>query len=277
MPRGAWAREDRREAAAVRARQVLHETGITTVPVDPFLIGTHLGVPLREEHYDGVEGYILRVGSVVGIGINTSIEYEARRRFTMAHELGHCCLPWHSDPQYMCSSDDIDDWKHRAAEQEANVFAAELMMPLSHFQGDVNRLAPSLATFRELAETKYGTSVIATAIRFVRLTDEPVALVLSSADRIVWAIPSGSFPYRTDEFVTSPSENSYAWDFFHGKPLPDKPRKVLVRAWITSRTVPSDVFAIEESFGMPRLARVLSLIGIIPGTDDGELPEVPKE
>lgn len=49
----------------------------------------------------GVEGYLLRVGSVAGIGINTSVEYEARRRFTMAHELGHYCLSWHADPQYM--------------------------------------------------------------------------------------------------------------------------------------------------------------------------------
>ena len=79
----------------------LHDIGVTTVPIDPFLVATHLGVLLREEHYDGVEGYLLRVGSVAGIGINTSVEYKVRRRFTMAHELGHYCLSWHADPQYM--------------------------------------------------------------------------------------------------------------------------------------------------------------------------------
>lgn len=59
-------------------------------------------------------------------------EPETRRRFTIAHELGHwiCqCLEGHTAPLY-CRAEDIGvDPRGRALEREANVFAAELLMP----------------------------------------------------------------------------------------------------------------------------------------------------
>ena len=59
-------------------------------------------------------------------------EPETRRRFTIAHELGHwvCqCLEGHTAPLY-CRAEDIGvDPRARALEREANVFAAELLMP----------------------------------------------------------------------------------------------------------------------------------------------------
>ena len=57
-----------------------------------------------------------------------------RRRFTIAHEIGHwvChCLEGHSpamEPSY-CRPVDMTDAADRRIEREANVFAAELLMP----------------------------------------------------------------------------------------------------------------------------------------------------
>jgi Zn-dependent peptidase ImmA (M78 family) len=59
-------------------------------------------------------------------------EVETRRRFTIAHELGHwvCqCLEGESEPVY-CRAEDVGlDPQAKAREREANVFAAELLMP----------------------------------------------------------------------------------------------------------------------------------------------------
>jgi len=54
-----------------------------------------------------------------------------RQRFTIAHELGHwiCqCLDGPSEPVY-CRDADLEASADRAREREANVFAAELLMP----------------------------------------------------------------------------------------------------------------------------------------------------
>jgi Zn-dependent peptidase ImmA (M78 family) len=58
-------------------------------------------------------------------------EHETRQRFTIAHELGHwiCqCLEGSAEPIY-CRAQDIETEADRAREREANVFAAELLMP----------------------------------------------------------------------------------------------------------------------------------------------------
>jgi Zn-dependent peptidase ImmA (M78 family) len=58
-------------------------------------------------------------------------EPESRRRFTLAHELGHwvCqCLEGQIAPIY-CRPKDVSTAADRALEREANVFAAELLMP----------------------------------------------------------------------------------------------------------------------------------------------------
>ena len=58
-------------------------------------------------------------------------EVETRQRFTIAHELGHwiCqCLEGTAEP-VMCRDRDLSTAADRVREREANVFAAELLMP----------------------------------------------------------------------------------------------------------------------------------------------------
>lgn len=54
-------------------------------------------------------------------------QHETRRRFTVAHELGHILLPWHIGT-FVCDTHE-GDWSARAEEPEANRFAAELLVP----------------------------------------------------------------------------------------------------------------------------------------------------
>lgn len=57
-------------------------------------------------------------------------EPDTRQRFTIAHELGHwiCqCLEGTTEPVY-CRAEQVDE-SAKALEREANVFAAELLMP----------------------------------------------------------------------------------------------------------------------------------------------------
>lgn len=77
-------------------------------------------------------------------------EPDTRQRFTIAHELGHwvCqCLEGTVEPMY-CRADEVDE-SARALEREANVFAAELLMPEEAVRaGQQNRFGVSDLAYR---------------------------------------------------------------------------------------------------------------------------------
>jgi Zn-dependent peptidase ImmA (M78 family) len=77
-------------------------------------------------------------------------EGESRRRFTLAHELGHwiCHCAAGRDQPVFCRERDLSQASDRALEREANVFAAELLMPERELRAAFARAAD----VRELAE-----------------------------------------------------------------------------------------------------------------------------
>jgi Zn-dependent peptidase ImmA (M78 family) len=101
-------------------------------------------------------------------------EAETRRRFTLAHELGHwvChCLDGHDDPVF-CRHQDIGSSADRSLEREANVFAAELVMP----EAEVRAAFAEQGGIKELATT-FGVSPLAMQWRLYsfELVDAPPA------------------------------------------------------------------------------------------------------
>ncbi|WP_155591867.1 ImmA/IrrE family metallo-endopeptidase [Lysinibacillus cavernae] len=78
-----------------------------------------------------------------------------RKRFTLAHELGHLCIPWHCG-MISCHTDINDNISHseyEKMENEANNFAAEILMPtdwlvnkISENPQDISLLISEVAT-----------------------------------------------------------------------------------------------------------------------------------
>ena len=54
--------------------------------------------------------------------------YVRRKRFTIAHELGHIFIPWHNGVDTLRANDDGNSLLDRN-EMEANAFASELLLP----------------------------------------------------------------------------------------------------------------------------------------------------
>ncbi len=76
-----------------------------------------------------------------------SDEPAQRRRFTIAHELGHwiCqCLEGEMRPIYCRAAEIGVDPEAKALEREANIFAANLLMPESALRGIAHDAAPAL-------------------------------------------------------------------------------------------------------------------------------------
>ncbi len=88
-----------------------------------------LGLHVEEAQLDGVSGLLYPAERRIVLNAG---EIPARRRFTLAHELGHwvCqCLEGTRQPVF-CRAEEVGvDPQAKALEREANVFAAELLMP----------------------------------------------------------------------------------------------------------------------------------------------------
>ncbi|MFS0864917.1 ImmA/IrrE family metallo-endopeptidase [Fredinandcohnia sp. 179-A 10B2 NHS] len=69
-----------------------------------------------------------------------SLKSENRKRFTLAHELGHIIIPWH-DGMISCHTDEedvVDGNAYQTMEAEANSFAAEILMPSEWLKGVID-------------------------------------------------------------------------------------------------------------------------------------------
>ena len=78
---------------ANRAKQLLKEIGyseITAIPMD--ILVASLGATLIETPMDNADGKIIRGESKTLIKINSNISHLEKKRFTIAHEIGHLLL-----------------------------------------------------------------------------------------------------------------------------------------------------------------------------------------
>lgn len=135
----------RRKFIRSTAENILIRTNHFDAPVNVFDIAESLGISVVEHSAeDDLSGFLLRDQETkqVTIGVN-SAHHENRRRFTIAHELGHFLLhegeAIHIDKQNESQgfqlnfkntelSEDID-----VKEKEANLFAAELLNAIKFY------------------------------------------------------------------------------------------------------------------------------------------------
>jgi hypothetical protein len=85
-------------------------------------------------------------------------------------------------------------------ELEANLFAAEVLMPASLFVPLIQNKEPSFDIIRSLAE-EFSTTLTATAIQFIRYTKEECVLVASKDGRRKWFSASDQFSFRMRDDV----------------------------------------------------------------------------
>lgn len=165
----------RRRKIRELVQQLLHEAKVSQAPVPVWDIARAKGARIAVDSLDGdLSGFLFRDGGQKVIGVNTQ-HAPVRQNFTVAHELAHLLLhdqdqePLHVDRAFPTvrlrndvSSQGVDD-----AEKEANLFAAELLMPEQFLRQDLAGRAPLDlydGYIPELAK-KYGVSVQALMFR----------------------------------------------------------------------------------------------------------------
>lgn len=140
-----------------------------------------------------------------GIFYNNRITSKGRINFTLAHELGHFLLHRLAHPNGIeCGEQDMVRWDSDYAqlEQQANTFAANLLMPLDDYR---RRIEPKAKVDLEMISQcadRYRVSLVAAVLRWLGYTDRRAVLVVSRAGYMLWsrastpALRSGAF-FRT--------------------------------------------------------------------------------
>ncbi|MDR3793578.1 MAG: ImmA/IrrE family metallo-endopeptidase [Terracidiphilus sp.] len=130
-----------------RVASLLVEHGITEPPIPAAIIAKNSGLHVIESPIPGeVSGALLRTRGMTVIAVNSG-HHPNRRRFTIAHELGHYFLNHEGEKEHLDwtftvlrrdgrSSEATDD-----GEIEANFFAANLLMPKAFLREDISQLA----------------------------------------------------------------------------------------------------------------------------------------
>ena len=157
--------------------KLLKQQGSNGPPVSVDRIAKAQGCTVKASDLRDVSGILVRSKDGNIIGVN-STHPEARRRFTIAHELGHLMLhegeQVHFDKEFRVSlRSNESSAGTNVEEMEANFFAASLLMPDAMLAADPRAYSIELEnveSMRELASA-YKVSVQAMTLRLARLID----------------------------------------------------------------------------------------------------------
>jgi Zn-dependent peptidase ImmA (M78 family) len=155
-----------------QATEILRTHGLFSIPVDPVTLANREGIRVNNAKFsdENLSGLVAKRGPNVTILVNQS-DVPFRKRFTIAHELGHHFLHLlAADGDFVDTQVDLfrdaeaGESGSRTVEVQANQFAAALLMP----EGLVREAFGRTQNLSELARL-FNVSEEAMAIRLGRL------------------------------------------------------------------------------------------------------------
>jgi len=199
---------------AYRAKQLLEEIGYDEIThISLVDIATFLGAIVMVEPMEQADGKIIKGKFQTIIKINSSIFSKEKKRFALAHEIGHLLLhdtlDLHNDnPNSMNWFQHFENQAKRGKQEyEANDFAAELLMPEKIFRKEFQgkRFTPDLL---KVLSQRFKTSITSVIFRVLKLDLYPICLVY---------IHRGEAKY----WLKSPDLNVYVKNISHLPPPED--------------------------------------------------------
>lgn len=177
---------------------------------------------LEYKSMGAVDGRIVYGKKISSIYINSEIQYEGRRRFALAHELGHLLMhkdsPIHDDNISLNWFNNTEkQLKKGMQEYEANQFASEYLMPTALFLNEVNGKVFSPELIRKLAN-RFNASLTAVAFKYCDLNLHPITMFHIFNGKVKYWKKSIDFrAFIKNIPKLSPPENSVAMEYIEAK------------------------------------------------------------
>lgn len=203
--------------------------------------------------------------------INKNIKEPGQKRTVIAHELGHFKL--HKNKMRGCTKLELLTHSNNLPqESEANVFAAELLMPEEWIRSFMRGKEFSKNILREFC-AYFNVSVSSAALRISILDLFPIAVIMSENGVVKWSSISKSFPFQWIPKGYKVNSNSYAYDIFESFRCKENKvyygfsegmesvEEVLADAWFwEDRNYRKDFFMYEYNIPMPGYNSVLTIL-----------------
>lgn len=170
---------------------VAKEYTVQKFPDDPI-------ISVRGENLPNFDGALFRAPAGRkgwGIIYNDGIRSKGRINFTLAHEFGHFLLHRLAHPNGIrCGEQDVVRWEstYGQIEHQANVFAANFLMPLDDFRRQIDVKANVDLDMISHCADRYRVSLIAAVLRWLSYTAKRAVLVVSRDGFILWARSSAA-------------------------------------------------------------------------------------
>jgi Zn-dependent peptidase ImmA (M78 family) len=176
--------------SSIVAQQLLSDCGmdeITDIPLDLFTAG--LDIILIEEDTGNCDGKIVFGANKAIIKVNSKIQFPERKRFVIAHEIGHflmhknLTLPEDTFGTFNIIAGTEKYLRNGQQELEANEFASELLMPSKLFMQETERKKFTPTLIKQLSQ-RFKTSLTATIFRYLQLDLYPICVVLTENEKV---------------------------------------------------------------------------------------------
>ena len=224
-----------------------------------------MGIAVLDAELGTAAARLVRKGDKGLIRVSDAIAQRGRRQFSVAHEIGHWVLHKNRSQMSACTSEQmLASYTGSPPELEANVFAANLLMPSVPFVARSKGHRPSWSLLGNVGDA-FGVSLTAAAVRYVELTNDYCALVVCRDGRIKWWRVSGRMQDRKawmDAGSAVPGD-SVAADCFRGVTPTKRSDEVPLDSWFSKiEGFYPDQHVVEEVRPMPKYRQVMSLLSL---------------
>jgi Zn-dependent peptidase ImmA (M78 family) len=256
------ASSERKAIAVAKADELLRELQIREpAEIDIERIAIFKGADVRYASLHGMDGCLVRQGDSAVITVRSSLSYDGQKRFVIGHELGHFFLHPNTRQIETVDHEQTTNWSERqeTEEYEANLFAAELLLPKLLVGQRISAKEPSFDLIKALA-AEFHTTLTATAVQFALTTTEECVLVSSANRQRLWFIPSRGFSFRM-------LEDGYIHGHSCAAEVNDSKRssrcaEIEAGYWLNGFQGDHKSFITEDALYFPTLRRALSLLWI---------------
>ncbi|MCH8156371.1 MAG: ImmA/IrrE family metallo-endopeptidase [Nitrospinae bacterium] len=249
-----------------QAQLFLEELGITSLPVNIEEVCQKQKISYSEfsmSPIDGISHFQPRTDKKL-IVVNSDIREIGRKNFTAAHEIGHWCLDVNlmNGKPFICKKEEVgfQEYSAKSCEKLADEFASEFLMPRKLFKELMADCPPAWNEIERLSE-HCKTSLLATAIKFMQLTEHFCVLVVNDKNgRISYFRPSRYFYQYIDMNSRKVKPESFAFKALNGGEVPTTFCLTKAENWLSDYGINPDPEILEWSLPLNSYGKVLTIL-----------------